>query len=79
MSVRIVEKDLEIVISVRDWGPGIAPEAVPRIFEREDTTKPDDAGIGLSLVSAIVRRARGRIEVDHPRGGEVEFTVGVPR
>lgn len=68
----------ETVFSVRDWGPGLAPEDAARAFERGFTTKPDHAGIGLSLVRSIAQRAGGRVELGHPRGGGLAITVTVP-
>jgi signal transduction histidine kinase len=49
-----------------------------RIFERDYTTKPDHAGVGLALVRSIVNRVRGSIEVEHPRGGGLVVSVTVP-
>jgi C4-dicarboxylate-specific signal transduction histidine kinase len=67
-------------ITVADNGPGITPEAVPRLFEPFFTTKEAGAGLGLGLTisEGIVReyggtlRARGRAE------GGAEFVVELP-
>jgi signal transduction histidine kinase len=75
VSVRIVQSPAATVFRVRDWGPGIPPGEVERMFERNNTTKPGHSGIGLSLVSGVARRCRGRVEVEHPRGGGMAISA----
>jgi signal transduction histidine kinase len=52
-----------IMITVRDTGPGIAPEAMPRIFDPFYTTKPvgQGTGLGLSLARQFVEGHGGRL------------------
>ncbi|MFC6712496.1 sensor histidine kinase [Branchiibius cervicis] len=74
----------QVEISITDNGPGIAPELVPRIFER--FTRGDEArtrtegstGLGLSIVSAVVAAHHGTVEV-HSRPGATTFTLSIPR
>jgi len=72
-----------VEIRVADDGPGVPPELRERIFDTGVTTKtPTDdhhgRGIGLALVSRIVRRRGGAIDLaDGPAGGSV-FTVTLP-
>ena len=53
----------EIVVSVRDDGPGIPPEIKDRIFDAFFTTKPagEGSGLGLHICSQIVARHGGTI------------------
>jgi len=76
-------EDGGVEIRVADDGPGVPPELRERIFDTGVTTKtPTDdhhgRGIGLALVSRIVRRRGGAIDLaDGPGGGSV-FTVTLP-
>lgn len=57
-----------IEISVRDTGPGIAPEDRPRLFQPFSRLEPsgpkEGAGLGLALVSALCRNAGGGVDVE---------------
>jgi signal transduction histidine kinase len=70
-------------ISVRDTGPGIAPEHLPFIFDRfykVDASRraSGGSGLGLSIVKAIVERHGGSIQAaNHPDGGAI-FTIVLP-
>ena len=68
------------VFEIRDTGPGIPAEILPRIFEPFYTTKPKGkgTGLGLSSVYGIVHQNGGRIFAgNRPEGGAV-FTVYFP-
>ena len=70
-------------ISVHDDGPGLPPDLVDRAFERfsrgdsSRTRASGGAGLGLSLVQAIVAAHRGSVRVDS-RPGSTTFTVVLP-
>lgn len=72
-----------VLIRVHDDGPGISPELQPVIFERftrgdsSRTRASGGAGLGLSLVKAIVGAHGGRIEV-RSAPGDTTFTVMLP-
>jgi signal transduction histidine kinase len=53
----------EVVLSVRDNGPGVRPEMEDRIFEPFFTDKEKGAGLGLAIVKRIVEANLGRVEV----------------
>jgi signal transduction histidine kinase len=65
-------------ISVRDYGPGIAEEDLPHIFERfwrKDRRKTDGAGLGLGIVKRLAQAHGGTIMVENPPGGGALFRV----
>ncbi|MBL7849490.1 MAG: GHKL domain-containing protein [Cyclobacteriaceae bacterium] len=63
------------VISVRDNGPGIDPEALDKIFIPFFSTKKSGSGIGLSLSRQIMRVHDGRISVKSKLGEGTEFML----
>jgi two-component system phosphate regulon sensor histidine kinase PhoR len=71
-------------VSVRDYGPGIAPEHLPRLterFYRVDVTESraqGGTGLGLALVKHILNRHRGRLTIDSAPGEGATFTVHLP-
>jgi signal transduction histidine kinase len=69
-----------VVIRVRDTGAGIAPEAIPRVFDPfyRATGRPGGFGLGLKTVKRLVDAHRGRIEVESALGRGSTFTVTLP-
>ena len=67
-------------IDVSDSGDGIEPEYLDAIFERGYTTKDARShdGLGLALVSDVVRSYGGSISVDSELGSGTLFSVEVP-
>lgn len=71
-------------VSVVDHGPGLAADDVERIFEpfyRADPSRSRDrggAGLGLSIVSAVVTAHGGRVKVSRTEGGGATFEVELP-
>ena len=69
-----------IVISIRDNGPGISPDILDKIFNPFFTTKGMDkgTGIGLSLSHSFILEMKGELKVkSSPREG-TEFTIELP-
>jgi signal transduction histidine kinase len=77
IAVRIAEGDRSVVLAVRDWGPGLPPDANGNIFQRGCSSKADESGLGLALVAEAVSAARGAISVRRNRTG-VTFRVELP-
>ena len=69
-AARSAEDEPEAQVSVRDYGPGIAPEHLPRLterFYRVDVTESraqGGTGLGLALVKHILNRHRGRLAIE---------------
>lgn len=76
--------DGEIAVEVRDFGPGIPDEHIPRITERfyrvdvESSRSQKGTGLGLSIVKHIVTRHRGRLTITSKVGEGAAFTVHLP-
>ncbi|MGM0579306.1 MAG: sensor histidine kinase [Bacteroidota bacterium] len=64
-----------VVISVKDDGAGIEPEALTKIFIPFFTTKKNGSGIGLSLSKEIMRKHQGNISVQSTLGVGTEFVL----
>jgi two-component system sensor kinase FixL len=66
-------------VSVSDTGPGIPPEAAPRIFDPLYTTRADGMGVGLSICRMIVEAHGGTIWIDAKAGpgATIRFTLPV--
>ena len=75
----------EIRVLVRDFGPGIAPEHLPRLTERfyrvdvGDSRAQGGTGLGLSLVKHIVNRHRGRLLIESVLKQGATFTACFPQ
>lgn len=67
-------------VQVRDDGPGISPELLPKVFETFFTTKSEGqgSGLGLSIVLRLVKRAGGGIHLHSQPGAGAFFTVYIP-
>lgn len=66
---------------VRDNGPGIAAEDLPRIFERFYRGRNaglDGAGLGLAIVQSVAKAHGGRIDVQSMPGSGATFTLDIP-
>jgi PAS domain S-box-containing protein len=64
-------------IGVRDWGPGLKPDSLDRLFDAFYTTKPDGMGMGLSICRSIIEAHGGRLwaTANVPRGASFQFTL----
>jgi len=74
----------EAVVTIRDFGPGIAAEHLPRLTERfyrvdaETSRAEGGTGLGLAIVKHILSRHRGRLAIDSEIGKGAAFTARIP-
>ncbi len=69
----------EILITVKDTGPGIDAEILPHIFEPFITSKHTGTGLGLTITHDIIQQHHGRIQAKNiPDGGAIS-SVWLPR
>jgi two-component system phosphate regulon sensor histidine kinase PhoR len=84
-SAAMAEGAPEIRVTVRDFGPGIAPEHLPRLTERfyrvdvGDSRSQGGTGLGLSLVKHILNRHRGRLLIESVPNNGATFTACFPQ
>ncbi|MGE5308641.1 MAG: ATP-binding protein, partial [Deltaproteobacteria bacterium] len=62
-----------------DNGIGISPENINKLFEPFFSTKPHGTGLGLSVVSQILRSHKASISVSSVPGKGTTMTVKIPR
>jgi two-component system phosphate regulon sensor histidine kinase PhoR len=80
----LVRKDALAELTVRDFGPGIAPEHIPRLTERfyridvGASREAGGTGLGLAIVKHIVLRHRGRLLIESPPGEGLLVRVSLP-
>jgi two-component system, OmpR family, phosphate regulon sensor histidine kinase PhoR len=74
----------EARMAVRDYGPGIAPEHLPRLTERfyrvdvADSRAQGGTGLGLALVKHVLNRHGGRVSIESTLGEGATFTMHLP-
>lgn len=79
------EEGGDLVLSVRDTGPGIAAEDLPHIFERfrrgdkSRTRTVRGSGLGLAICRSIIVNHGGQIAVESKLGSGSTFVVRLPR
>jgi heavy metal sensor kinase len=82
VEVAVQEAAGKVVVSVRDTGIGIAPEELPRVWERlyrgDKSRSQRGLGLGLSLVRAIARAHAGECRVKSEPGSGSEFSLWIP-
>jgi C4-dicarboxylate-specific signal transduction histidine kinase len=67
----------EVCLGVRDTGPWLSAETLPRLFEPFYTTKPGGMGMGLAICRSIIEAHGGRLWATRcePRGALFQFTI----
>jgi two-component system phosphate regulon sensor histidine kinase PhoR len=84
IDVSLAAADDTAELSVRDYGPGIAPEHLPRLTERfyrvnvQESRSRGGTGLGLAIVKHILNRHRGRLAIQSGQGEGSTFTVRLP-
>ena len=66
-------------VSVRDHGPGVAPEDAPRVFDRfwraPNARSLPGSGLGLSIVKDVAESHGGSVTLEHAHGGGARFRL----
>jgi two-component system OmpR family sensor kinase len=83
-TVRVAREGSEAVVEVADNGPGLSAEQAEKAFERfyrgevSRSRQHGGAGLGLSIVAAIVGAHRGTVGASDTDGGGATFTIRLP-
>jgi signal transduction histidine kinase len=84
ITVRVTEAERAVQVSVVDDGPGVSPEALPRLFERFWRDDPSrrratgGSGLGLAIARHIVEGHGGRIWAEPTPGGGLTVSFTIP-
>jgi two-component system sensor histidine kinase KdpD len=81
VQVRASGRNGALTLSVGDGGPGLAVEALPRVFDkfyRAPGAPTGGTGLGLSLVKGFVEAQGGEVSVENRLGGGALFTIRLP-
>jgi two-component system NtrC family sensor kinase len=78
--VKTYVHEKQAVIEIADTGAGISKEQLPKIFDPFFTTKEPGkgTGLGLSISYDIIRKHKGRIEVESEVGKGTTFRIFLP-
>jgi signal transduction histidine kinase len=76
VTIRTSQTAKSVVIEVRDEGRGVPAELVPRIFERNVSSRPQGTGLGLALARAAAESDGGRVVLVRPK--PAVFAVFLP-
>jgi PAS domain S-box-containing protein len=85
IEIRVRDAGSGIELTVRDTGTGIPPDELPRMFERFHRVENargrshEGSGIGLALVSELVKLHGGSISVESALGQGTTFLVRIPK
>ena len=78
LSTGFSRDDASVEISIKDNGPGIPPENMPRLFDPFFTTKESGTGLGLSVTFRLVESWGGLIRAESHIAQGSTFTVILP-
>lgn len=73
-----VVKPTTFSIRIRDNGPGLSEDVLPRIFEPFVTTRDTGTGLGLALCRQVIRAHGGEIHASNRPHGGAEFLIELP-
>jgi signal transduction histidine kinase len=78
VETRYLSQQKEVLLIVKDTGPGIDPEILPRIFDAFISNKDTGTGLGLTITHDIIQQHHGRIEAENDLEAGAIFKVWLP-
>ena len=81
ISVTVTSDPNDVIIKVRDFGPGIPEDELPQVKWKfyKGSSKERGSGIGLAVCDEIVRLHKGELIIENAQGGGVLVTIKLPR
>ncbi len=82
VAVTVERRDANVLVRVRDGGPGIAPADRERIFERffraPEVRDVEGSGLGLAICERAAARCGGTVELEDADAGSTTFRLTLP-
>jgi two-component system sensor histidine kinase HydH len=78
VEARIAEDRGQLLVTVRDHGPGIASDDLPHLFEPFFTKRNHGTGLGLAVVQRLVELHNGTVTAENAADGGAVFRVRIP-
>ncbi len=79
LAIHAYSRGDEVVVDVRDTGPGFSPELMDKLFEPFFTTKEAGTGLGLPIVRSIIESQGGSVSIANVPEGGAMVTVLLPK
>ncbi|HLF45759.1 MAG TPA: HAMP domain-containing sensor histidine kinase [Chitinophagaceae bacterium] len=85
IKIDLKEKENNVQLTMTDNGIGISPEYKDKVFEKffrvpaGDTHNTKGYGLGLSYVSHVVQKHKGKIELESQPGSGTKFIITIPK
>lgn len=82
LTLEFYKKDQQVIFAMKDKGPGVPAESLPRLFEPffrgKGQQNEEGSGLGLALVMAIAKAHGGEAHARNLVGGGAEFSISIP-
>jgi signal transduction histidine kinase len=79
---KIVDSNHQVVVSIKDEGPGIDPSIMPKLFTKFATKSEKGTGLGLFISKSIIEACDGKIWAENNidgKGATFEFTLPIQK
>ncbi len=78
VDINVFWKHQQMVLQIKDYGPGISPDVAEQLGETFISTKEEGMGIGLFLTHATINRFNGTVKLYSPKEGGTITQVTLP-
>lgn len=84
INISLLQQANQLVLTIRDQGPGIAPEQLDAVFEpfyrvsNSRNSNTGGTGLGLAIVAQIVRQHGGQVRAENSPQGGLCITMHLP-